>query len=259
MNTLDALGNDLNTMVTPYDSDNLEVPRAYGGTSYAMGLMLAYNQFQYTSQSDTVLRKWITPSTTVPEGMAGGEGRKGAQKVVIFCTDGAPNTTASATLATSGSVNVLPRPVQLGEHRRERISVDRGYSDNNSTVTTQIYGIIDQMVTSYNTARKPFRLYAIGFGPDFDSSYSEYSTNCTTLQTMQYSCRHANQRLHAAARRYQIVTGTNATMATEPDDGDHDHHARQHPGGVVAVESDVAPSRQRGRVRLAERSALVTD
>ena len=31
--------------VTPYDSNNLEVPRAYGGTCYSMGLMLAYNQF----------------------------------------------------------------------------------------------------------------------------------------------------------------------------------------------------------------------
>ncbi len=31
--------------VTPYDANNLEVPRAMGGTCYAMPLMLAYNQF----------------------------------------------------------------------------------------------------------------------------------------------------------------------------------------------------------------------
>ena len=35
--------------VSPYDSDNLEVPRAMGGTCYAMGLMLAYNQFSGNS------------------------------------------------------------------------------------------------------------------------------------------------------------------------------------------------------------------
>ena len=35
--------------VTPYDSNNLEVPRAMGGTCYAMPLMLAYNQFSANS------------------------------------------------------------------------------------------------------------------------------------------------------------------------------------------------------------------
>ena len=35
----------LRRTVTPYDPNNLEVPRAMGGTCYAMGLMLAYNQF----------------------------------------------------------------------------------------------------------------------------------------------------------------------------------------------------------------------
>ena len=39
--------------VTPYDANNLEVPRAMGGTCYAYGLMLAYNQFS----SSTTLQK----------------------------------------------------------------------------------------------------------------------------------------------------------------------------------------------------------
>src|SRR5690606_12156611 len=39
-----------NNTIRPYDDDeNLEVPRAMGGTCYSMGLMLAYNQFSANS------------------------------------------------------------------------------------------------------------------------------------------------------------------------------------------------------------------
>ena len=37
--------------------------------------------------------------------MAGGMGRKGAQKVIIFETDGLPNTSATASLVNAGSVH----------------------------------------------------------------------------------------------------------------------------------------------------------
>jgi hypothetical protein len=143
--------------------------------------------------------------------MVGGEGRKGAQKVVIFCTDGAPNTTASATLATSGSVSYYPVRYNSANPSASQYPSTASYSDNSSTVTTQINGIIDQMVSSYSTARKPFRLYAIGFGPDFLSSYSSQSTNLSTLQTMQY---HAGTQSSAstALPSFQVVTGNNATM-----------------------------------------------
>src|SRR5262249_46011834 len=83
------------TTVTPYDSNNIEVPRACGGTCYSMGLMLAYNQFSSNSSV-------VSYSTGQPAGDAGGNGRKGAQKIVIFETDGAPNTSASATFVNNG-------------------------------------------------------------------------------------------------------------------------------------------------------------
>src|SRR4051812_23963550 len=43
-----TVGNSAAT-VTPYDSNNIEVPRAQGGTCYPMGLMLAFNQFSANS------------------------------------------------------------------------------------------------------------------------------------------------------------------------------------------------------------------
>ena len=88
--------------VSPYDADNLEVPRAMGGTCYAMGLMLAYNQF---SGNSALLNYNTATYPAVHANDAGGGGRKGAQKIVIFETDGDPNTTASANFVNGGSYN----------------------------------------------------------------------------------------------------------------------------------------------------------
>ena len=67
-----------------------------GSTCYAMGLMLAYNQFS----ANTSL---VNYNPGDPAGDAGGNGRHGAQKIIIFETDGAPNTTATATLNNLGT------------------------------------------------------------------------------------------------------------------------------------------------------------
>ncbi len=70
----------------------MDTPRADGETCFAMALMLAYNQFAVTPSTDATLRTYVTSSPiTFPTGMAGGLGRKGAQKVIIFETDGMPN------------------------------------------------------------------------------------------------------------------------------------------------------------------------
>ena len=109
-----TVGNSSAT-VTPYDSDNIEVPRATGGTCYSMPLMQAYNQFS----ANTTLQ---TYNTSQPAGDAGGNGRKGAQKIIIFETDGAPNTTASASFLEQGSLPVvLQHPVQQRQSRGERV------------------------------------------------------------------------------------------------------------------------------------------
>ena len=66
-----TLGNSSPT-VTPFDASNLEVPRAMGGTCYAMGLMLAYNQFSGNSFTAK-----LQPGQ--PGGDAGGNDLQGAR------------------------------------------------------------------------------------------------------------------------------------------------------------------------------------
>jgi Flp pilus assembly protein TadG len=213
LSTLNADGTDIGTDITPYDTTALDTPRAYGGTCYSMALMLAYNQFQYTTTSDTVLRKWIAPSTTVAEGMVGGEGRKGSQKMVIFMTDGAPNVRAAATKTNSGTVKYYPIRYNAANPSTSEYPTTTTVPDNDSTVRTEIYGIIDQMVTDYTAPRKPFRLHTLAFGPVFDSSNGDSGPALTTLQGMQF---HGGTQTNAstALDSFKILTGNDATVIT---------------------------------------------
>jgi hypothetical protein len=178
-----------------------------------MGLMLAYNQFAQTTPGDTTLRRWVPPSATVPEGIAGGMGRTGAQKMVIFETDGLPNVSASASLASGGSFSYYRIRFNQANLAGSEYPSTGSTADNSSAVTSQIYGIINQMKTAYSSSRKPLRVHTIGFGPIFDSTSSARAGALQTLQTMQY---HGNVQTSASTPldSFKIITGDDATMAT---------------------------------------------
>ena len=136
------------TTVTPYDSNNLEVPRAMGGTCYAMPLMQAYNQF---STNNMLLNYNPAHRPVMPAATA-----VSAQKIIIFETDGAPNTTASANFTNSGANNSYydilynsstPSASQFPN------SIN-GYSDNSSTVTSQINSVCTQICASTPPVRR---------------------------------------------------------------------------------------------------------
>ena len=174
--------------VTPYDSNNLEVPRAMGGTCYAMALMLAYNQFS----SNTSLQ---TYNPGQPAGDAGGNGRTGAQKIIIFETDGAPNTTASANFVNSGAYQSY---YQVRYNSTNPSASDfpnsiNGYSDNDPTVTSQIYSICTQLAAStsaggYSTPSHPLLINCIAFGPQGSRRRCRRSTRCRPSATSTTAC-----------------------------------------------------------------------
>ncbi len=181
-----TVGNSAAT-VTPYDSDNIEIPRAEGGTCYSMGLMLAYNQFSANSSL-------VNYSGGQPAGDAGGNGRQGAQKIVIFETDGAPNTTASATFNNNGQYNSYysVRYNYNSPGSSEYPTGISGYSDNASTVVNQVNSLCTQLAAldtasspGYSTPSKPLLIHCIGFGPDFSPSSGTASQNKATLDGMQ--------------------------------------------------------------------------
>jgi Flp pilus assembly protein TadG len=222
--TINADGSPNYTEITPYDADPansnipsanfMDTPRADGDTCFAMGLMLAYNQFMTTLPSDTTLRSFVSSSPiTFPSGMAGGMGRKGAQKVIIFETDGLANCTATASLAAapSGTYNYYPIRYDMNNPAGSEYPAVAAYGINNTTVLNQVNTLVQQLASDCGTTRNPFRLYAIGFGPVFTGP--DASSALTTLQNMQY---YAGTQSSASTplASIQVITGTDSQMAT---------------------------------------------
>jgi Flp pilus assembly protein TadG len=219
--TINADGSTNNTEITPYDpdpstgsipsSDFTDTPRGDGDTCFAMALMLAYNQFATTQPSDGTLRSYATSvPITFPTGMAGGMGRKGAQKVVIFETDGLANCDATANLVNAGSYKYYQIRYNMNAPNGSEYPAINVTNINDPTVLNHVYSLVQQLATDYGTARNPFRLYGIGFGPVFQGP--DANSALSTLQTMQYYAgtqSSPNTPLPAS----QIVAGTDSQMS----------------------------------------------
>jgi Flp pilus assembly protein TadG len=196
---------DSSATVTPYDSKNIEVPRAFGSTCYAYPLMVAYNQFS----GNTTLQ---TYSSGQPTGDAGGMGRKGAQKLIIFETDGAPNTTANAALTSLGAYNSYYniRYNYSNPGSSEFPTNVNGYGDLNSNVTNQIVSVCNQICASdtanpsgYSSSSKKVKIHCIGFGPYFAPSSGTAAAATAFLDQMQ-QIGNVNDGMPS----YKIVYGT---------------------------------------------------
>jgi Flp pilus assembly protein TadG len=195
--------------VTPYDSNNIEVPRAWGSTCYAHPLMLAYNQFSGNTSLQTY-------SSGQPTGDAGGMGRKGAQKMIIFETDGAPNTTASAGFSSLGAYNSYynVRFNYSNPGGSEYPNNVNGFNDLNSNVTNQILGICSQICASdtasppgYSSSSKKVKIHCIGFGPYFAPGSSTAAAATDFLDQMQQV-----GNVTDGMPSYKIVYGTQAQV-----------------------------------------------
>jgi Flp pilus assembly protein TadG len=233
--TINADGSDNFTEVTPYDSDPatgtvpsacfLDIARGSGATTFDMALMLCYNQFVATPQDDTALRKYVTQTPIqFPTGLAGGMGRKGAQKVIIFETDGVANTMAgmngnanapAASGMTSAAAYQPPRyyaiRYDMNNPAGSEYPTINDVGNGAGPVQNNIKAYITQLKGDFGTQRNPFRLYTLGFGPVFDPTSPDYNIATTVLQNMQYwagTQGSPNTPLDPS----QLITGTDATM-----------------------------------------------
>jgi hypothetical protein len=189
----------------------MDTQRAEGDTSFAMALMLCYNQFAVTPSNDTTLRTYVTNSPiTFPTGMAGGLGRKGSQKVIIFETDGLANCGATANLTNAGTYNYYSIRYNMNSPYGSEYPSINATDINNAGVLNQVYSVVQQLASTYSTSRNPFRLYAIGFGPVFQGSNA--SAALQTLQTMQYYAGTQSSASTPLASN-QVITGTDTQMS----------------------------------------------
>jgi hypothetical protein len=174
-----------------------------------MGLMQAYNQFSGHSSLTS-----FNPSE--PSGDAGGNGRRGAQKVVIFETDGMPTHTAGATFTNNGAHQSYYRVrFKSGGAGGSEYPTSVGqYSENNSTVTTQIYSLCSQLAANesasppgYSTPSKKVLIHCIGFGPVFAPESDKRDSALTTLRGMQ-----TRGNVTDNMPEYKVIYGTETEM-----------------------------------------------
>ncbi|OAI38951.1 hypothetical protein AYO40_01570 [Planctomycetaceae bacterium SCGC AG-212-D15] len=202
----------------------LDVPHSKYGTCFAMGLMLAYNQYVCTDPTDGTLRTFVT-SANYPSGMAGGLGRIGAQKVVIFETDGIVNTVACPSGGSSGYVS-RPAVGNTPAYHYMKIRFDPTNlagseypggsvlgTENGTYPGLNAYWVIDQMKNDLGTTRKPFRLYALGFGPIFQSGSPDAPRGLGTLAQMQATGTPTATSTPIALATNQQIVGTDDQMA----------------------------------------------
>jgi Flp pilus assembly protein TadG len=209
--------------IRPYDNsglDILDVPRANGGTCYSMPLMLAYNQFS----SNPALQTYAT--SPAPEGQAGGNGRRGAQKLIIFETDGMVNTTAQASFTNAGAYNSYYN-VRLQDGTSAAANeYPTNVTGNVALATTQATNIATQICAldtaaspGYSTSRKPALIHCIAFGSLFDpTNGSSYKTNALNLlQNLQFIGGQAGGEQTTASTplaSYKIIVGPYNTRIT---------------------------------------------
>ena len=164
--------------------DIYTVPRANGGTCYAMPLMLAYNQFS----SNPAL---VNYTANALPGMAGGLGRNGASKLLVFETDGMVNTGASAPLSssTNGTGYYQVRVADANNLSAGGTEFPTGVTgvsfatgaSQSQTIATQICANLT--AGGFATSRKPVLINCIAFGSLFNASTSS-SNKTNALQNL---------------------------------------------------------------------------
>lgn len=193
------------------DADFQNVPRASGGTAPGMGLMIAYNLL---SNSTNSLRLYAEPSGTY-RGNAGGLGRKGANRLVILETDGAPNTRAFASMGGSGKDSYYKVRVKYPE---QPLSSSNEYPSGGTYSSTEVYNVVKQICADetasppgFSNPRKTALVYALGYGTLFDpaSSSTAQSNALTFLQTVQFHGNTASTQNGADFPTWQRIYGTN--------------------------------------------------
>jgi len=206
MTTVDNPGTEINC----YDTVKmLEIPHADGSTTPSMSFMQAYNQFS----TNTALQTYNT-NAGAPVGDAGGLGRKGAQKVVIFETDGVANNGANAAFQNNGPYL---------SYYKIRVGPTTEWPANNygtfSGVDTQLYDIAQHIcnqdtagVPGYSTPKKPALIHSIAYGSLFDPAVSAgasaaRSSALTILQQCQY-IGSTQTSPSTPLPSYKIITGT---------------------------------------------------
>jgi hypothetical protein len=149
------------------DTSDTEIPNAGTYTCPQMGFEVAYNQFSNATDSPT--------STTFT-------GRKTATKVVIYETDGVPNTICSGSITSSGGYHYTG--IGGANYVTTSATLHVTPKDNARAVVRQIVASTTASPPGYSSARNPARVHCIAFGDLFES----YSTSAMKAGALRFVC-----------------------------------------------------------------------
>jgi Flp pilus assembly protein TadG len=206
------------------DSRYREGPYANGGTCPMIAFQQAYNQF---SGSGTLRNADVG----FPTGTAGGNGRNGARKLVIFETDGVPNASATSTFQNNG-VNqsyyncylpsFYPNVTQLGNMDPSVLTgtyqIVAQLCDN-ATGTTggSVAAYLGSSSTTpiargtgnpgYSTNSKPVLVHSLAFGEIFESS-SVLKPDCLGFLQSVQTLGNVQSSPTTPLASYKIIVGT---------------------------------------------------
>ena len=197
---------DVTAEERPYDSSwnpvaGDEIPNANGSTDPNTGLAVAFNL--------------LSPSANLPAAYGSVKGRRGATKLVIFETDGVPNSYSSLTFTKKGYDSYYSSVVNGG-------SPGNGVEPSMSNAVAVVQQMVKTMSANNNTgvdsglslSNAPFKLYPIGFGDIFDPVAAPGATfRPTALQFLANLAAAGNTGVAGASTipAGQIITGPYAT------------------------------------------------
>ena len=200
-------GGDVTTELRPYDlslnnTTTDDIPNANGGTDPNTGLAFAFNL--------------LSPSVNLPANPYGTlRGRRGASKVVIFETDGVPNSQSSYTFNKSGYNSYYSG---FGDGGSPGNGVEPSMSGAvavatqiTKTMATSAGGGVDSGLSLGNA---PAKVYPVAFGDLFDPVAAPSATFRPTAQQFLANVGIAGGTLPAgttALPSYLTVTGSYQT------------------------------------------------
>jgi len=176
--------------VRPWDANGAQTPRAFGdwnaNTTSAYGFMLAYNQF---SCSDTLRSLDVSTAPGV-----GGEGRVGAQRLIVYETDGMANQGANPAngLATGSNYSSYYR-IQPGQTLNSAsyssttlFQTVQNICNTSSGAAVSAPGVLpftpNQGKPGFGTPGKPVTIHCLAFGGIFESPSSTQDSSVDLLQ-----------------------------------------------------------------------------
>jgi hypothetical protein len=167
---------DTTTELRPYDINfssinGVEIPNANGSTDPNTGLTYAFNILSPST---------LTSTAATPDGYGTLKGRRGASKVVIFETDGVPNTYRGLS---NGTRTMNPTRRGYDTYYPSSTWSSGNLGNGNASAQSEAVKVVQQIVKPMATAgnaqgstadsglslpNAPARVYPVGFGDIFD-------------------------------------------------------------------------------------------